>query len=103
MRSYLKASLISGVLYTCSALQTSPREGHAGTMLLHHPHEDMDNYVARDKGFREVCCDIGFDVYCDKFFSQRIINKCEGYEAPAVGEFGSEIYSMKSSVFSVYI
>ena len=69
------------------ALQTSPREGFAGTMLLHHPHLDEMSYNGRDKGFRDRCCNIGFDVYCDKFFEQRIISDCTGYSPPAVGNY----------------
>ena len=71
------------------ALSTSPYEGFAGTMLVHHPHKDTTNYGDRDKAFRDQCCGIGFDVYCDKFFEERIVNNCEGYSSPAVGMFKS--------------
>lgn len=61
-------------------------------MLLHHPHLDETNYNDRDKAFRDKCCGIGFDVYCDKFFEQRIINNCQGYSPPAVGKVFYQLY-----------
>ena len=76
-------------LFLCNefnrALQTSPHEGFAGTMLLHHPHLDDVNYNGRDKGFRDRCCNIGSNMHCNKFFLQRSINDCTGYLPPAIG------------------
>ena len=54
----------------------------SGTMLLHHPHRDRDKYEQRDKALRETCCTGSGS--CHLFLQQRIVNKCTGYEGPAV-------------------
>ena len=42
----------------------------------------------RDEAFRNMCCgNIGFGIYCDKFFDRRVPNTCQGYESTEIGKF----------------
>ena len=73
------------------ALQTSPREGYAGTALLFHPtvdvHQSRAHFEALEKPFREACCGIDdLTDYCDLFFERRIIDTGEDYVPPSVGK-----------------
>ena len=70
-----------------SVLQIFENEGFAGTFLLHHPVSDKENYMKRDKAFRDACCEIGSNEYCQKFFERRRINMGKNYKAPALGKY----------------
>ena len=73
------------VKYCCRALQTSVEEGFFGTMLLHHPVLDRDNYELTDESFRRACCSFGNDMSCNEFVRKRPINDCTGYQPPNIG------------------
>lgn len=78
------------------ALQTSSNNGFAGTMLLHHPLGDTDNYMNNDRAFRDACCEIESedDIYCQRFFQRRVINDCRGYVPPFVGKWSIVSYTL---------
>ena len=70
------------------ALITSTSDLSAGTMILHHPHRDPENYNLYDKNLKDICCSNG---YCGKFYQQRPINNCNGYTGIQNSKLASEI------------
>lgn len=79
------------------ALQVSPDEGFAGTMLFYHPLMDAVGYQETDVRFRKDCCE-GTNL-CNMYFKRRIINDCKSprqYKPPAIGLlFGPGLVSMQ--------
>ena len=71
----------------CRSLNTLPRGERTGSMLVHHPHTDRENYMFVDQSFKKQCCRIDSDTHCKMFYNRRIINKCDGYLTTTELEF----------------
>ncbi len=72
--------------YTPRALYRNPTGTQSGTMLLHHPLTDAENYEQVDKNLRNICCNNNHG-FCERFLRQRVINKCRNYEGPSVCKY----------------
>lgn len=66
-------------------MQTTAEGGLFGTMLLHHPAIEQQQYEQRDRSFRDACCGFNNDLFCNHFIQRRAINNCTGYEPPTIG------------------
>lgn len=85
--------------YHCRSLSASSNEDRTGSMLLHHPHTDDQNYRFVDKSFKEQCCGIESDDHCEIFYNRRVINDCNGYITLAELELQRQISVCLDSLF----
>lgn len=69
------------------ALQTSPHEGFAGSVLIVHPIEQPAAFTRFEETYRSACCGVDDPEFCNLFFSQRMIDEGENYVPPMVGKY----------------
>lgn len=58
---------------------------YAGSMLSYHPLIDYDEFVEYDEQMRDWCC--GVADMCSRYFAQRPISDCTGYQPPVWSEW----------------